>query len=148
MLIAEEELLFKLKDLTQSRLVAFEMVRTAWDNRLEFHASGEILKLDKFCPWKGSLNEIEKDLGQEGLIKFVIFESGGSFRISTVPPTPESFDMRVPLRKDWQGIREKELQQACGFDDAIFVHNTGFIGGARTQATAVRMAELSMDACK
>lgn len=62
MVIAEEELIYKLKDLTQSRLVAYELVKAAWDKKDEFHASSQILKLDKFCPWKGSLNEIEKEL--------------------------------------------------------------------------------------
>jgi uncharacterized UPF0160 family protein len=67
--------------------------------------------LHKFCPWKGILLEIEKELNCEGQIKFVIFSDGnnGSWRIATVPPSAESFDMRVPLKADWRGIREKEL---------------------------------------
>jgi uncharacterized UPF0160 family protein len=54
--------------------------------------------------------------------------------------------MRVPLKSDWRGLREKELNEVSGFDDSIFVHNTGFIGGAKSQATVVRMAELSIEA--
>jgi uncharacterized UPF0160 family protein len=54
--------------------------------------------------------------------------------------------MRVPLKADWCGLREKELKDISGFDDAIFVHMTGFIGGAKSQATVIRMAELSIEA--
>ena len=54
--------------------------------------------------------------------------------------------MRVPLKSEWCGLREKELNEISGFDDAIFVHMTGFIGGAKSQATVIRMAELSIEA--
>lgn len=148
MLITEEELLWKLKDLTQSRMVAYEIVKASFNARHEFHKSGEILLLKKFCPWKGNLSEIEKETQTEGLIKFVIFAdgNGSAFRVSTVPPKADSFDMRVPLKKEWRGLRDDELKKVSGFDDAIFVHNTGFIGGAKSQQSAVRMAELSIEA--
>ena len=60
MLITEEELIWNLKDLTQSRLPAYEVVRKAWDTRFDFHKSGEIILLEKFAPWKGVLVEIER----------------------------------------------------------------------------------------
>lgn len=103
MLIAEEELLWKLKDLTQSRLPAYKIVKEAWDERHNFHQSGEILYLSKFAPWKGNLNEIEKEANLSGIIKFVIFSdsNGSGYRVSTVPPSSESYDMRVPLKKEW-----------------------------------------------
>ncbi len=72
-MITEEELIWKLKDLTQSRLPAYEVVRKAWDSRKEFHASGEIILLEKFAPWKGNLVEIEREFNMEGQIKFAIF---------------------------------------------------------------------------
>lgn len=142
MLIAEEELLWKLKDLTQSRLVAYDIVKEAFSARHDFHQSGNLLLLHKFCPWKGLLFDIEKETGKEGQVKFVIFaDSNGSWRVSTVPPEASSFDMRVPLKKEWRGLRDSELQSVSGFDDAVFVHNTGFIGGAKSQQSAVRMAD-------
>lgn len=110
------------------------MVKRAWDTRFEFHKSGEIIYLEKFAPWKGTLVDIERDLKQEGTIKFAIFaDQGGKWRVSTIPAAGgESFDMRIPLKEDWRGLRDKELNQVSGFDDAIFVHMTGFIGGAKS----------------
>lgn len=135
MYIAEEEFLWKLKDLTQSRLPAYEIVKQSWETRHKFHASGEILLLTKFAPWKGNLLDIEKESNCIGLIKFVIFadSNGGSWRVSTVPPNSESFEMRIPLKEQWRGLRDTELREVSGFDDAVFVHATGFIGGAKTQ---------------
>ena len=54
--------------------------------------------------------------------------------------------MRIPLKEQWRGLRDTELREVSGFDDAVFVHATGFIGGAKTQQSAVRMAELSIEA--
>lgn len=73
MLITEEELIWNLKDLTQSRLPAYEIVRRAWDSRFDFHKSGEIILLEKFVPWKGALVEIEREFKEEGVVKFAIF---------------------------------------------------------------------------
>jgi uncharacterized UPF0160 family protein len=73
MMITEEELIWHLKDLTQSRLPAYEVVRKAWDTRFEFHKSGEIILLEKFAPWKGNLFDIEHEFKLEGVVKFAIF---------------------------------------------------------------------------
>lgn len=105
--------------------------------------------MERFCPWKGNLFDIEKEDKLEGELKFVIFcDQGGSWRVATVPPSSDSFDMRVPLKAEWRGLRDAELQKISGFDDAVFVHNTGFIGGAKSMQSAVRMAELSIEAHK
>jgi len=68
------------------------------------------------------------------------------WRIGTVPPKPNSFDMRVPLAKEWRGLREEELKKVSGFEDAGFVHNTGFCGGAWSRETVVKMGEESIKA--
>ena len=65
--------------------------------------------------------------------------------MSTVPPHSGSFDMRVPLKADWRGLRDKELAKESGCDDAIFVHATGFIGGAKSRESVIKMAELSLE---
>lgn len=49
-----------------------------------------------------------------------------------MPKGSEGFDMRVPLKKEWRGLRETELKLASGFEDAVFVHMSGFIGGCKS----------------
>lgn len=67
------------------------------------------------------------------------------WRIITVPPQPGSFEMRVPLKKEWRGLRETELKTVSGFTDIDFVHNSGFIGGAWSLETVIKMAEESLE---
>jgi len=150
MTIAEEELAWNIKSLTQVRLPAYEIVKDEFERRLNFHASGEIMLMRKPCPWKSLLLEIEKETGNFGIVKFVLYPDGGgnNWRISTVPPTEGSFGQRVSLKKEWRGVRDSELAGVSGIEDAIFVHVSGFIGGAKSQASCIRMAEESIAAHK
>ena len=77
--------------------------------------------------------------------KFVFFkDTRGMCRVQTVPPKGSGFDMRVPLSKAWRGLRSEELKKITDFTDMEFVHHSGFIGGAWSIESAVRMAEISL----
>jgi len=65
-----------------------------------------------------------------------------------VPPTEGSFLQRISLKKEWRGLRDDELSKIIGIDDAIFVHMSGFIGGAKSQASCLKMALESIKAHK
>ena len=53
------------------------------------HASGEILKLETFCPWKEHLFELEEERGMTTLPKYVLYDDGkGSWRVQAIPETP------------------------------------------------------------
>jgi uncharacterized UPF0160 family protein len=128
-------------------LPAFDIVKKAWDDRESFHASKQILFFEKMCPWKEHLFTIEEELELNGEVKFVMFVDGrGMWRINTVPPHKSSFDMRVPLCKEWRGLRKEELAKIEGnpLTDIDFVHNTGFCGGAWSKETVIQMALLSI----
>jgi len=49
-------------------------VRGAIERRLEVDASGEIFRLDTFCPWKAHLYELEAELALPAPLKFCIYE--------------------------------------------------------------------------
>ena len=66
------------------------------------------------------------------------------YRIQTVPPQGSGFDMRVPLCKEWRGLRAEDLKKCTPFEDMEFVHHSGFIGGAWTLDTCLKMGELSL----
>jgi len=55
MILAEEELLWKLYGMVEINLPAREIVEEAWNKRTEFHASGQLLWFDVGCPWKENL---------------------------------------------------------------------------------------------
>jgi len=56
--------------------------------------------------------------------------------------------MRVPLCKAWRGLRADELKKLSegvfAVSDLEFVHHSGFIGGAWSLESAIKMAELSL----
>jgi uncharacterized UPF0160 family protein len=107
----EEDFLWALKTITQVKMPAKAVFREVWNRRKEFHPSGEFLCFgeDK-CPWKENLHAIEEELEEHGLIKFVFAKDDrGMDRIMAVPPSPGSFAMRVPLCKDWRGLRNEGL---------------------------------------
>ena len=55
--------------------------------------------------------------------------------------------MRIGLKEEWRGIKDmKELVAASGIPDIVFVHNSGFIGGAKSYESTLRMAVESIEA--
>ena len=104
-------------------------------------AKNGIMILEEACPWKEFLFENPKG----DLILYVIFPSTrGDWKVQCVPDRPNSFGMRKPLPRSWWGLNDKELQDACGVFDAIFVHKNGFIGSAVNNNGAIKMAELAV----
>lgn len=66
------------------------------------------------------------------------------YRVQGIPPKGSGFDLRVPLCKAWRGLRAEELKKITDFPDIEFVHHGGFIGGAWSLETVIKMAELSL----
>lgn len=51
----------------------------------------------------------------------------------------------MTLSKKWHGLRHAELEKLDeNMKDMEFVHHSGFIGGAWSLDTAIKMAEISM----
>ena len=71
--IAEEEFLSMLYSSLKIVRPAYEIVKSAYENRKEFHESGEMIWFPKSCPWKSHLFKIEEENDEQGLIKFAFF---------------------------------------------------------------------------
>lgn len=126
---------------------AYEGVKAAWEKRKEVHPSGELMYLEISCPWKGHLNKIEEEAETFGELKFVLYKDGrGMFRIQAVPAKVGEFGDRCSLAEAFRGLRDDELSKAVGITDGGFVHATGFIGGAWSMESVVKMGEMSIDA--
>lgn len=120
---------------------AREYVRKALESAKSVYESGEILLLDKFCPWKHHLADLEKEYNVQGVPKLVIFtDTSGGWRVAGVPVTPDSFLGRKFLPEPWRGLRDEELSQVAGVEGLTFAHHTGFIGGAKSKEAALQMA--------
>lgn len=129
----------------ESWLPAKDIVKKAFTNRHEIDPSGKIILLDQFCPWKEHLYEVEKEMGSEGEILFVLFrDSTDKWRVSTVSLTSTSFKFRKGLPEPLRGLRDQELSEKSGVPGCIFIHAAGFIGGAQTQESVLKLAQMSL----
>lgn len=81
-------------------------------------------------------------------VMFVIYpdSDGNQYQIKTVPVEAGSFTARMDLPDAWAGLRDGELAAVSGVADSVFCHLNLFIGGARSFAGAVQMAELALAA--
>ena len=144
--LAKEEYLYTLRDVYMKEIMCKAIVKTYVEKRLSFHPSGKIVHLETSCAWKEALVKVEKELNITGEILFVIYKNitGDSYRVSTVPVEPGSFEFRLGLNEEWRGKSMDELRTTSGIDDMVFCHHSGFIGGAVSLENALKMAVISM----
>ncbi len=106
-------------------------------------ANPRVIVLDRKLPW-------EKAVFEHGLtdLLFVIYpnEDCTSWYCRTVPPEPNSFGQRLSLPESWRGLQEEAFSKMAGIPDGVFCHPSGFICGARSQASAIRLAERAIAA--
>jgi uncharacterized UPF0160 family protein len=102
-----------------------------------------IVVLDRKLPW-------EKAVYQGGLDELLFIVYPGEDRMAwycrTVPPEPGSFGQRLALPEAWRGLQDEAFSRAAGIPDGVFCHPSGFIAGARSLASTVRLAEMAMAA--
>lgn len=101
-----------------------------------------VVTFDYFIPWW----EYLYDAPQGESVLFVLFPdtTSGEWRIQTVPIAPNSFVARKDLPASWAGLRGEALGAVIGINDAVFVHNGRFIGGAVSKESILKMAELAL----
>ena len=102
-----------------------------------------VMILSENCPWQRNLFA----LGLDSEVYFVVYpDNDETWRAQCVPPSPGSFDKKVPLPRAWAGKRDEELQKISGCESAIFCHPNLFICGAKTKEDVIAMARKALDA--
>lgn len=74
------------------------------------------------------------------------------WRVQAVPSGEGSFTLRkgkteltLGLKEELRGIKQPdELIKVSGIADIVFVHNSGFIGGAKSLESALKLAVMSL----
>ncbi|GAB4813079.1 hypothetical protein N2152v2_000125 [Parachlorella kessleri] len=130
----------------KSWLPARGYVKEALDQRLDVDPSGSVMKLNTYCPWKEHLHQLEEELGCQGQVLYVVYEDDRErkWRVQAVAAAPGSFQSRKPLPTAWRGLRDEELSTVSGIPGCVFVHASGFIGGAATLEGALEMARKAL----
>jgi uncharacterized UPF0160 family protein len=146
MKLAKEDYLYVLRDVYMREIMCKSIVKEYVEKRFSFHPSGKIVHLERNCAWKEALFKVEKELKIENEIRFVIYKNitGDSYRVSTVPVEPGSFQFRLGLKEEWRGKSMDELRKSSGIEDMVFCHHSGFIGGAVSLENSLKMAEISL----
>lgn len=82
-----------------------------------------------------------------GEVLYVIFPEKTflKYRIQAVPQKEGAFELRKGIKAEWRGIKDMEkLRALSGLEDIEFVHATGFIGGAVSLKSTIKMADMSL----
>ncbi|XP_024017577.1 UPF0160 protein isoform X1 [Morus notabilis] len=140
-----DSLRFHAKSWLPARSIVMECLSARWD----IDPSGEIMVLNRFCPWKLHLFELEEEMKIDPPIKYVLYEHtqderGKTWRVQAVGVSPDRFESRKALALQWRGLRDEELSKESGIPGCVFVHMSGFIGGNHTYEGALAMARASL----
>ncbi|GJN21878.1 hypothetical protein PR202_gb09400 [Eleusine coracana subsp. coracana] len=108
MMLAGGEFLESVHFHVKSWLPARSIVMECLLSRGNVDPSGEIMVLDRFCPWKLHLFELEEELKIEPLTKYVLYqdERSKSWRVQAVSVAPDRFESRKALPEKWRGMRD------------------------------------------
>lgn len=106
-------------------------------------AENHIMILDKFVPWKRHLYLSTSPKALD--IWFVIYPSlRGGFNWQVVTTDLKNNIPMKKVPKEWYGMKGEELQKITGIRTALFCHDAGFVGNARTKEDAIKMAKLAI----
>nr|GLL27520.1 UPF0160 protein [Ipomoea trifida] len=144
--LAGSEFMDSVRYYAKSWLPARSIVMECLSSRKDVDPSGEIMVLNRFCPWKLHLFELEEELKIDPPLKYVLYqdERGNSWRVQAVAVSPDRFESRRPLPSQWRGLRDNELSKEAGIPRCVFVHMSGFIGGNQTYEGALAMAKAAL----
>jgi len=143
--IVGKEFLDIVRDVGLSWIPARGIVEKGISERFSVHASGKIVVLEQFCPWKEHLYALEKEVGAERVLYVLYSDQSGKWRVQAVPESEDSFASRLALPDAWRGLRDEQLSEMNKIAGCIFVHASGFIGGNATREGAVEMAIKSLE---
>ncbi|KAL2609437.1 hypothetical protein R1flu_028010 [Riccia fluitans] len=145
--LAGKEFLDSLRYYGRSWLPARSIVAESLAARKDAHESGEIMILKQFCPWKQHLFELEQEFQLNPTVKYVVYqdERSGSWRVQAVAVSPGMFESRKALPVPWRGLRDEQLSKVAGIEGCVFVHMSGFIGGANSFQGTMEMARKALE---
>ena len=136
----------RIKGLVDVWLPAKHLVNEALMRAGDTDASGQIIMLDQFCPWKEHLFAFETEREMMGRVKYVLHQDdNGKWRIQCVNKMLKRFENRKSLPEPWRGLRDDSLSDIAGIDGCTFVHASGFTGGNATKEGVILMAKRALE---
>jgi uncharacterized UPF0160 family protein len=72
-------------------------------------------------------------------------KASDSWKVEAVPVMPTVMNSRKLAPDAWRGLNGEALQQASGISDATFCHSSGFLFGAVSLESALKMAHIALE---
>ncbi len=119
------------KDFIQAKANVLKCYEAAHDKR--------IIIFDGLYPVKDTLDIFPDPL-------FIISQrrNDGLWSLKTLGVPNQEFKNKKDLPLSWAGLRDKELQEVTGVEDAIFCHRNLFLAVAKSKEGALKLAELAL----
>lgn len=123
----------------KSWLPARSIVMECLAARETIDSSGEIIKLNRSCPWRFHIHELQEEMKINPSIKYVLYQDDRSekWRLQAVAISPARFESRKPLPYLWRGLENDRLSEVAGIPGCTFVHMSGFIIAASNKEISV-----------
>lgn len=93
------------------------------------------IELPYFLPWQRHVNEN---------VFFAIIQDKETGLWYVQTKKDKKGDIAIPLAEEWRGMSHSQLDSISYPEGMSFVHNTGFIGAAKTRQGAIDMAVVSL----
>ena len=79
-------------------------------------------------------------------IKYVIHPyMEGKWHAIAVTKNTQTYETRKPFPESWRGLDGKILEKASGVKGAFFCHKAGFVAGATSRESMIKMVEKSLN---
>jgi uncharacterized UPF0160 family protein len=115
------------------------LARTVVAGAIDRADGGPVVVLDQFVPWSDQVRD------EAPAALFCVFPSEtGTWMVQAVNARAGTFESRRLLPLVWAGLRDGEFSAAVGLDDGVFCHPGRFICGARSRASALKLADLAL----
>ncbi len=111
---------------------------------IEAYAKAEdkrVIVIDGSYPWQDVLAEHPEPL-------YVVKPKNQNtfWEVECVRDNPHGFANRKNLPEAWAGRRDAELSQITGVPDAVFCHNKRYIAVTETKESAMKLAQMALNA--
>ena len=131
----------------KQNFLAVPIIEIALRDRISVHPSGKIIALERKVDWLLAFHRIEKQLGIEGHIVFVIyFDDTLNCYITSAIRYPQNKNMvRKLINKHYRGKRRNELEMLTNLKDFLFCNRLGLYAGSQTLHSAILIADMSLN---
>lgn len=121
-----------------AEVVGNGVVREAFENRVD----PRYVELNENVDWENELRRLDVD--EEVLYVIYRYESLDEYRIQVVRKYENRFEARKDLPAEWGGLRDGDLAEMTGVEDAVFCHTGLFLGVTRTREGIFKLLEIAL----